>query len=1179
MTVGDAFTHLHVHTEFSMLDGASRLDELVAAAVADGQPALGMTDHGNMYGTLDFYRQCKEQGIKPIIGTEAYMAHEHRSERPARRGRVDDSGGETESGGKVYYHLTLLAENNVGYKNLIQLSSRAFLEGYYYQPRIDWELLHEHHEGLIATSGCLGGHVLQRLMKGDITGAHDCAGRLQDIFGKDNFFIEVQDHGLADQKRTNPLLIDLARKIGAPLLATNDTHYTHRDDHAAHDALLCVQTGCTMSDPNRFKFEGTEHYLKSAQEMQWLFRDIPESCSNTLWIAERSNVEIEFGKPVLPNFELPKGFKTDGEYLNHLALEGAKERWGQKLPPAVIERLNFELKTIEQMGFSSYFLIVWDMIRYARDNSIRVGPGRGSAAGCAVAYCLRITDLDPIKYDLLFERFLNPSRITMPDIDMDFDSRYRDQMIRYASDKYGRDHVAQIITFGTIKARNAVRDAARVLGKPYIVGDKIAKLMPPVVMGRDTPLRYCLEVDPKGQHKDGYRAAAELRALYESDGEVKEVVDVARGLEGLKRNVGIHAAAVVITKEKLTEYLPIQRKTEQGQAPEDAPVVTQFEMHGVEALGLLKMDILGLRNLDVISDAMAMIREFRDSDFDVDKLPIDDKPTFELLARGDTIGVFQLESTPMRALLRSLMPESFEHLSAVLALYRPGPMGENMHNDFADYKNKRKENAYFHPDAAELLGDTYGLMIYQESVMRVAQKFAGYSLAEADTLRKACGKKDKLAMAEQRAGFEAGCIKLGYGQELGTTIFDMIEKFADYAFAKSHAYGYGLISYQTAYLKTHFPVEYLACLLTSVKTNYEKAAVYLSDARMNSITVLTPDINLSGVNFEPVLEGDVRKITFGLSAIRNVGEGLSIKIVEHRKVHGSFESFYDFAERVPTEVLNKRAIESLIKAGAFDKLGHPRRGLLASFSAIIDTTLKRREEKDQGVMSLFGELQETEGGFTERQLIPDLHFEKSEQLKFEKEMLGLYVSDHPLMGIEGALRRRVDCSIPEALETADGVFMTIGGIVNQVNRRYTKKGDQMATFMLEDLQGAIEVTVFPKTLEKYGHQLADDMLISVRGRMDARDETKVGFMATEIIVLEGLRSSQDSLHLRFNAHAITETLISDLQAVLKEHPGDAPVFLHLSEDKAVNLGAQYTVNLDRVMGQLRASFGDAATIV
>jgi len=1179
MTVGDAFTHLHVHTEFSMLDGASRLDELVAAAVADGQPALGMTDHGNMYGTLDFYRQCKEQGIKPIIGTEAYMAHEHRSERPARRGRVDDSGGETESGGKVYYHLTLLAENNVGYKNLIQLSSRAFLEGYYYQPRIDWELLHEHHEGLIATSGCLGGHVLQRLMKGDITGAQDCAGRLQDIFGKDNFFIEVQDHGLADQQRTNPLLVELARKIGAPLLATNDTHYTKREDHSAHDALLCVQTGCTMSDPNRFKFEGTEHYLKSAQEMQWLFRDIPESCSNTLWIAERANVEIEFGNPVLPNFELPSGFKTDGGYLHHLAMEGAKERWGAQLPPAVVERLNYELQTIEQMGFSSYFLIVWDMIRYARDNSIRVGPGRGSAAGCAVAYCLRITDLDPIKYDLLFERFLNPSRITMPDIDMDFDSRYRDQMIRYASDKYGRDHVAQIITFGTIKARNAVRDAARVLGKPYIVGDKIAKLMPPVVMGRDTPLRYCLEVDPKDNHKDGYRAAAELRALYQSDGEVKEVIDVARGLEGLKRNVGIHAAAVVITKEKLTEYLPIQRKTEQGQAPEDAPVVTQFEMHGVEALGLLKMDILGLRNLDVISDAMAMICEHRDADFDVDNLPIDDEATYELLARGDTIGVFQLESTPMRALLRSLIPQKFEDLSAVLALYRPGPMSENMHNDFADYKNDRKKPTYFHEDAKTLLEDTYGLMIYQESVMRVAQKFAGYSLAEADTLRKACGKKDPVAMAGQRAGFEEGCVNLGYGLKLGKEVFNIIEKFADYAFAKSHAYGYGLISYQTAYLKTHFPVEYLACLLTSVKTNYDKAAVYLSDARMNNIVVLTPDINLSGVNFEPVLEEEVRKITFGLSAIRNVGEGLSTKIVEHRRLHGPFESFYDFAERVPTDVLNKRAIESLIKAGAFDKLGHPRRGLLTSFIAIIDTTLKRREEKDQGVMSLFGEMEETEGGFSERQIIPDLHFEKSEQLKFEKEMLGLYVSDHPLMGIEGALRRRVDCSIPEALESEDGKFLTIGGIVNQVNRRYTKRGDLMATFMLEDLQGVIEVTVFPKTLEKYGHQIADDMLISVRGRMDARDEAKVGFMATEIIVLEGLRSTQDSLHLKFNAHVMTESLIAQLYAVLKEHPGDSPVMLHISEDKAVSLGAEFTVNLDRVMGQLRASFGDVATIV
>ena len=638
--MASSFTHLHVHTEFSMLDGASRLDELVGKAAAEGMPALGMTDHGNMYGVVDFYKQCKENGIKPIIGTEAYMAHEHRSERPSRRGRIDDSCGETESGGKVYYHLTLLAESNVGYKNLIKLSSLAFLEGYYYQPRMDWELLQRHSEGIIATSGCLGGHVLQRLLKGDVAGAQMCAGRLQDIFGKDNFFIELQDHGLAEQHQTNPQLIELATKIGAPLLATNDTHYTHRHDHEAHDALLCVQTGCTIADPNRFKFEGSEHYLKSAEEMRYLFREVPAACDNTLWIAERAELDIPFGNSVLPHFPIPEGFTGDGDYLRSLTYEGAYQRWGKELPESVKQRLDYELEVIGGMGFSSYFLIVWDLIRYARDQDIRVGPGRGSAAGCAVAYCLRITDLDPIKYDLIFERFLNPSRISMPDIDMDFDSRYRDQMIRYAAYKYGRDHVAQIITFGTIKARNAVRDAARVLGYPYPLGDKIAKLMPPLVMGRDTPLKYCFEEVDK--HKAGYQAATELRALCESDSDVKRIMDVARGLEGLKRSVGIHAAAVVITKEPLTEYLPIQRKPEQGQAPEDAPVVTQYEMHAVEELGLLKMDILGLRNLDVISDANAMIQQKRDPGFSIDAIDVDDKATYELLSRGDTIGVFQL---------------------------------------------------------------------------------------------------------------------------------------------------------------------------------------------------------------------------------------------------------------------------------------------------------------------------------------------------------------------------------------------------------------------------------------------------------------------------------------------------------------------------------------------------------
>ena len=932
----DSFTHLHVHTEFSMLDGAARLDEMVAKAVEDGMPAIGITDHGNMYGTLDFYKECRKQGIKPIIGTEAYMAHEHRSERPTRRGRLDDSGGDTEGGKKLYYHLTLLAENQTGYKNLIQLSSLAFMEGYYYKPRMDFELLEKYSDGLIATTGCLGGHVLQAMLNGDEQGALEKAARLQDIFGRDNLFVELQDHGLQAQRDTNPKLIELAKKLKAPLLATNDSHYTHQEDHEAHGALLCVQTGSLLSDPKRFKFEGTEHYLKSAAEMRYLFREVPSACDNTLWIAERANLEIEFGKPLLPKFDVPEGFGTDAEYLRHLTYEGARKRWGDNLGPDAEERLAYELKTINDMGFASYFLITWDLIKHARDSRIRVGPGRGSAAGCAVAYCLWITDLDPIKYDLLFERFLNPSRISMPDIDMDFDSRYRDEMIRYAAERYGRDHVAQIITFGTIKARNAVRDAARVLGYPYGVGDRLAKAMPPMVMGRDTPLKYCFEQSPK--YADGYKAAADLRAMYDTEDDLKKVIDVARGLEGLKRSDGIHAAAVVITKDPVTDYVPIQRKPESGQDPADAPVVTQYEMHGVEDLGLLKMDFLGLRNLDVITDAEDMIRRLRDPDFVIEEISLEDEETFALLSRGDTIGVFQLESPPMRQLLKAMAPNSFEDVSAVLALYRPGPMSVNMHYDYADRKNNRKPVEYFHPDAEEVLHDTYGLMIYQESVMRVAQKFAGYSLAEADNLRKAMGKKVREVMAAAREGFETGVVQTGYEPALGKELFDIIEKFADYAFNKSHTFGYGLVTYQTAYLKAHYPVEYIASLLTSVKNNLDKAAIYLSDCRSMGIKVLPPDVNRSMSNFGALAPdelppgvtlsvGSPGAITFGLSAVRNVGEALVELLIADREEHGQYTSFHDFVERVPEPVLNKRTIESLIKGGAFDNLGHQRRGL------------------------------------------------------------------------------------------------------------------------------------------------------------------------------------------------------------------------------------------------------------
>jgi len=1196
--MADSFTHLHVHTEYSMLDGASRLDEMVAKAVQDGQPAIAMTDHGNMYGTLDFYKECNSQGIKPIIGIEAYMAHDHRSERPSRRGRVDDSGGETEGGKKLYYHLILLAENNTGYKNLIQLSSLAFMEGYYYKPRMDWELLDKYSEGLIATTGCLGGLVLQALMDGDDKGALEKAARLQDIFGRDNFFIELQDHGIRAQKETNPKLLEIARQLKAPLLATNDTHYTHQDDHDSHDALLCVQTGSLISDSKRLKFEGSDHYLKSAAEMRYLFREIPSACDNTLWIAERSNVEIEFGKPLLPDFPLPEGFTDDEEYLRHLTQLGAEKRWGKDVPPEAVERLAYELKVISDMGFSSYFLITWDLIKFARDNDIRVGPGRGSAAGCAVAYCLWITDIDPLEYDLLFERFLNPSRISMPDIDMDFETRYREDMIRYAAERYGRDHVAQIVTFGSIKARNAARDAARVLGYPYGVGDKIAKAMPPLVMGRDTPLKYCFEQHPK--YADGYKAAADLRAMYDTDSDIKKVVDVAKGLEGLKRSDGIHAAAVVITKDPVTDYVPIQRKPESGKNPEDAPVVTQYEMHGVESLGLLKMDFLGLRNLDVISDAEFMIRERHDPDFDIEKTALDDTATYDLLSRGDTIGIFQLESPPMRQLLKAMEPRTFPHIAAVLALYRPGPMSVNMHYDFADRMNGRQEVTYFHKDAKEVLGDTYGLMIYQESVMRVAQKFAGYSLAEADNLRKAMGKKSREVMAQARQAFEDGVVAAGYGDEMGPMLFDIIEKFADYAFNKSHTFGYGLITYQTAYMKAHYPVEYIASLLTSVKNNLDKAATYLADCRSMGIKVLTPDVNRSLMNFGAlsvdelppgvtVSVGSPGAITFGLSAVRNVGEALVELLIAERDENGQFADFYDFAERVPEAVLNKRTIESLIKGGGFDSLGHPRRGLLTVFEHIIDSTVKRRREREKGVMSLFGDWGDagsddsgSSGGdsFNERTPIPDLHFDKSEQLRFEKEMLGLYVSDHPLFGIEGALKRKVEHALIDLPNMEDGSAVTVGGVITNLARKFTKKGDQMAVFLLEDLDASIEVTIFPRTLAEQGHKLEDDLIVSVKGRLDRRDESRFGLIGQTVNVLHGLDDGPAvPLRLRMPSTSLDELKIHRLKRILKEHPGDSVVMVDIGMGQVLKLADEFRVDVDRSVGELRMAFGHEAVLL
>ena len=1141
-----------------MLDGASRVSDVVAAAVADGQPAVGITDHGNMYGVLPMYEAARDAGITPVLGMEGYFVATSRFERPKRADHE-------------MYHLTLLAETTQGYKNLMKVSSQAYLDGFYYKPRTDWELLELHHEGIIASSGCLGGLVCQKILEGDDAGAEAAAVRFQEIYGRDSFFIEIQDHGLDEDSIVTPKLLQIAARIGAPLLATNDSHYTRAEHAEAHDALLCVQTGAKIHETNRFKFGAEEFYIKSADEMRTLFADVPEACDNTLLIAERANVEIEFGKAVLPSFPVPDGY-TEDSYLLELTLAGAKERYGDKPAPHVLERIEFELNVIRDMGFSAYFLVVWDLVRFAHESNIRVGPGRGSAAGSCVAYCLRIVDIDPIRYDLLFERFLNPGRKQMPDIDMDFDSRYRGDMIRYAAARYGSDRVAQIITFSTIKARAAVRDASRVLDYPYLLGDKIAKLIPPLIMGRDTPLRACFELDPK--YTDGYKMASELRDLYEIDPDAKRVIDVAKGLEGLRRQDGIHAAAVVITREPLIEYLPIQRKPEPGGALQDAPIVTQYEMHGVEELGLLKMDFLGLRNLDVMEITRDLLEARTGVRPDIDNIPLDDPKTFDLLRKGDTIGVFQLEGGPMRALIRSLAPSMFEDICALVALYRPGPMGANMHTAYADRKNGRKPVEFDHADLEEILSPTYGLMIYQEQLMRVSQRLAGYSLAEADNLRKATGKKDRELIAKERAKFVDGCETEGYGREFGERMFDIIEPFADYSFNKSHSVGYGFVAYQTAFLKANYTNEYLAALLTTVKGDKDKSAIYLNECRQLKIPVLVPDVNHSSMDFSVSDES----IRFGLSAVRNVGEGVVGLIIEAREQGGHFVDFYDFCERVEPAALNKRTIESLAKAGAFDALGHSRQGLGLVSDQIVDQAVIRRKERDAGIMSLFGDSVVESDGSSDfnRMPIPDGEYSKTQLLAFEKEMLGLYVSDHPLMGAQSALSRFTDSTLSELKEGREGDMRTVGGVVTALNRKHTKRGDLMATFVLEDLASAVEVFVFPKTMAQYGSLLEEDAIICVKGRLDMReDQAKI--ISMEILRPELMIDGGPPLRIKIKPHQLDEAKSRMLTEILNQHPGESPVFLHLdqpSKTTVMRLGDEFLVDArNGLFAELRVLLG------
>jgi DNA polymerase-3 subunit alpha len=1082
--------HLHVHTEYSMLDGAARLPDLFAEAKRQGMSALAMTDHGNLYGAHDFHRRALASGVKPIIGLEAYLTPgTARTDRTRVRWAA---GGEDDvSGGGAYTHLTLLAADADGLRNLFRLGSLASLEGYFYKPRADRELFARYARGLIATTGCPSGEVQTWLRIGDFERACAAAAEFRDIVGADSYYLELMDHGLGIERRIRDDLLRLGRRLGLRPVATNDLHYTHPGDAEAHEVLLCVQSATTMADPNRFKFDARDFYLKSAREMRdYWDAEVPGACDTTLAIAERIG---DYGpvfapRNLLPRFPAPSG-ATEESLLRDLVDQGLSARYPAGVPAAHRARADYELDVVAQMGFPGYFLVVADLCAYARREGIRVGPGRGSAAGSLIAYALGITGLDPVEHGLLFERFLNPERVSMPDIDLDFDDRRRGEIIRYATTMYGEERVAQIVTYATIKAKAGLKDAARVLGYPYSLGEKITKAMPAPVLGRDMPLWAVFDPDhPR------YAEAGELRAMYAAEPDVATIVDTARGLEGLKRQVGVHAAGVILSREPLLDVIPIWRRDQDG------AIITQFDMFACESMGLLKMDFLGLRNLTIIDDALDEIRDNRGVDVVVEDLPLDDRPTFELLARGDTIGVFQLDGAPNRALLRSMAPDSFADISAVLALYRPGPMGANAHNDYCDRKNGRKPVVPIHPELAEplaeILDESYGLIVYQEQVMAIAQKVAGYSLGAADLLRRAMGKKKKEILDQEYVPFSRGMRERGYSEGAIRTLWDILVPFSDYAFNKAHTAGYGVVSYWTAYLKANYPAEYMSALLTSVGGDKDRSAFYLAECRRMGIRVLPPDVNASRARFAAI-GADIR---FGLAAIRNIGGNVVDAIVRARTEKGAFTDFYDFLAKVDGTVCHRKTIESLIKAGAFDSLGHSRRGLLAVHTDAIDAYVGIKRNEAMGQFDLFGDAP----GLVATLPIMSGEWDKPDLLAFERDMLGLYVSDHPLSGLEDILTRSSDMPIVALAEDGsapDGQIVHLAGILTGVAHKMTRQGRSWASATLEDLGGAIEVMFFPNTYELIGPYIVEDAIVIVRGRIDRRDD-QPRLMAMDLAIPE-----------------------------------------------------------------------------
>ncbi len=1142
-----AFTHLHVHTEYSLLDGSSKISELLPRAKELGMDSLAITDHGVMYGVIDFYKKAKEVGIKPILGCEIYVAPGSRFDREQSRGE------------DRYYHLVLLAENNQGYKNLMKIVTRGFTEGYYYRPRVDYEVLERYHEGIIALSACLAGEIPNKILKEDYEGAREAARKMNALFGPGNFFLELQDHGLRQQTQVNSVIMRMSKELDIPLVVTNDVHYIREEDAVPHDILLCIQTGKLVTDKDRMRYEGGQFFLKSEEEMQKVFPYAREAMENTHKIAERCNVEIVFGEQKVPKFDVPEGYDTFS-YLKELCEKGLVKRYGDPPPEELKERLAYELDTIKNMGYVDYFLIVWDFIRFAKSQGIAVGPGRGSAAGSIVSYCLEITNIDPIRYQLIFERFLNPERVSMPDIDIDFCYERRQEVIDYVYEKYGKDKVVQIITFGTMAARMAVRDVGRAMNIPYAQVDKVAKMIP---MELGITIEKALKHNP------------ELRQAYEADEVTKNLIDMSMRLEGLPRHTSIHAAGVVIGSEPLDEFVPLSRGA-------DNVITTQFTMTTIEELGLLKMDFLGLRTLTVIQDAVRMVEKKTGQPLDINAIDYNDAAVYEMIGQAKTEGVFQLESAGMKSFMRELKPGNLEDIIAGISLYRPGPM--DFIPKYIKGKNNKESIRYSCPELEEILEPTYGCIVYQEQVMQIVMKLAGYTLGRSDLVRRAMSKKKADVMAKERANFVygneeegvEGCIKRGIPEDVANHVFDEMIDFAKYAFNKSHAAAYAVVAYQTAWLRCHYPMEFMAALLTSVITNPKKITEYINTCRSMGIRILQPDINEGESGFS--VSGDA--IRYGLSAIKSLGKNVIDAMIEEREAHGKYKNLKDFMERLTSKEINKRTIENLIKAGALDSLGATRRQLMMVYAYVLDEVSREKKENITGQMSLFDFFSEEEKKEYEIQY-PDVgEFEMSQKLAFEKEVLGIYVSGHPLQDYMASMEKQITAKTTDfepdeesgLAVVKDGRNYIVGGLISNVTVKLTKTNQNMAFITLEDLYGTVEVIFFPRDYQKYRDLLVMDTGVYVSGRASVSEEN--GKLVAETVI--AMDQVPKEVWIQTPNIGYFQEKQEMLYDVIRRHPGEQGIVIYSREEKAVKRLPSYeNISGDAVsLGELRELFGE-----